>query len=93
LKEVKVLANIKSALKRIKVTNFKTRRNKVIVSSLKTSIRRFEDSIKTGNMNEAKELYQKVVSHIDKAVSKGTLHKNTGARKKSRLSKKMKVIA
>lgn len=87
------MANIKSALKRIKVTKFKTRRNKIIVSSLKTSIRRFEDSVKAGNMNEAKELYQKVVSLIDKAVAKGTLHKNTAARKKSRLSKKMKATA
>jgi len=87
------LANIKSALKRIKVTKFKTRRNKIIVSSLKTSIRRFEDSVKAGNMNEAKELYQKVASLIDKAVAKGTLHKNTAARKKSRLSKKIKAIA
>jgi small subunit ribosomal protein S20 len=60
---------------------------------LKTSIRRFEDSIKAGNVNEAKELYQKVASLIDKAVAKGTLHKNTAARKKSRLSKKMKSIA
>lgn len=87
------MANIKSALKRIKVTKFKTRRNKIIVSSLKTSIRRFEDSVKAGDMNEAKELYQKVTSLIDKAVAKGTLHKNTAARKKSRLSKKLKVTA
>jgi small subunit ribosomal protein S20 len=93
LKEVKVLANIKSALKRIKITKFKTRRNKIIVSSLKTSIRRFEDSVKAGDMNEAKELYQKVVSLIDKAVAKGTLHKNTASRKKSRLSKKLKATA
>lgn len=87
------MANIKSALKRIKVTKFKTRRNKIIVSSLKTSIKRFEDSVKAGNMNDAKELYQKVTSLIDKAVAKGTLHKNTAARKKSRLSKKLKVTA
>lgn len=87
------MANIKSALKRIKVTKFKTRRNKIIVSSLKTSIRRFEDSVKAGNADDAKELYQKVASLIDKAVAKGTLHKNTAARKKSRLSKKIKAIA
>ena len=87
------MANIKSALKRIKVANFKTRRNRIIVSSLKTSIRRFEDSIKAGNFDEAKELYRKVTSLMDKAVAKGTLHKNTAARKKSRLSKKIKAIA
>jgi len=90
LKEVKILANIKSALKRIKVTRFKTRRNKMIISSLKTSIRKFEESVKAGNLDEAKVLYQKTVSLIDKAVAKGTLHKNTAARKKSRLAKKMK---
>jgi small subunit ribosomal protein S20 len=44
-------------------------------------------------MNDAKELYQKVTSLIDKAVAKGTLHKNTAARKKSRLSKKLKATA
>ena len=93
LKEVKDLANIKSALKRIKVASFKTRRNRIIVSSLKTSIRRFEDSVKAGNFDEAKELYRKVTSLMDKAVAKGTLHKNTAARKKSRLSKKIKAIA
>ena len=87
------MANIKSALKRIKVTRFKTRRNKMIVSSLKTSIRRFEDSVKAGNMDEAKELYRKVSSLIDKAVAKGTIHKNTAARKKSRLAKKLKATA
>ena len=83
------MANIKSALKRIKVTEFKTRRNKMIISSLKTSIRKFEDSLKAGNIDEAKSLYRNAASIIDKAVSKGTLHKNTAARKKSRLAKKL----
>jgi small subunit ribosomal protein S20 len=93
LKEVKVLANIKSALKRINVTRFKTRRNKIIISSLKTSIRRFEEAVKAGNLDEAKVLYQKAASMIDRAVAKGSLHKNTAARKKSRLAKKMKPAA
>jgi small subunit ribosomal protein S20 len=90
LKEVKVLANIKSALKRIKITKFKTRRNRMIVSSLKTSIRKFEESVKAGNLDEAKALYQKAATMIDKAASKGTIHKNAAARKKSRLAKKIK---
>ncbi len=85
------MANIKSALKRIKVARFKTRRNRMIISSLKTSIKKYEESIKAGNLEEAKTLYSKVVSLIDKAAAKGTLHKNTAARKKSRLSKKLKV--
>lgn len=85
------MANIKSALKRIKVTKFKTRRNKMIISSLRTSIRKYEDSIKAGDLTIAKANYQKVTSLIDKAVAKGTIHKNTAARKKSRLSKKLKA--
>jgi len=85
------LANIKSAIKRIKVAEFKTRRNKMIISSLKTSIKKFEDSVKGGNLEEAQNLYRKAVSMIDKAAAKGSLHKNTAARKKSRLSNKLKA--
>lgn len=85
------MANIKSALKRIKVAEFKTRRNKIIISSLKTSIKKFEDSVKAGNLEEAQNLYRKAASLIDKAAAKGTLHKNTAARKKSRLSNKLKA--
>jgi small subunit ribosomal protein S20 len=91
LKEVSGLANIKSALKRIKITRYKTRRNKMIISSLRTFIKKYEDSIKAGDLSIAKANYQKVASLIDKAVAKGTLHKNTAARKKSRLSKKLNV--
>lgn len=89
LKEVNTLANIKSAMKRIKVTRFKTLRNKMIISSLKTAIRRYEDTIKAGNIEDAKSLYRSIVRLIDKAVAKGTIHKNTAARKKSRLSQKL----
>ncbi|MCQ1530878.1 30S ribosomal protein S20 [Lutispora saccharofermentans] len=85
------MANIKSAIKRIKVAEFKTRRNKMIISSLKTSIKKFEDSVKAGNLEEAQNLYRKAVSMIDKAAAKGSLHKNTAARKKSRLSNKLKA--
>jgi len=88
---VNILANIKSALKRIKVAEFKTRRNKMIISSLKTSIKKFEESVKAGNLEEAQNLYRKAISLIDKAAAKGTIHKNTAARKKSRLSNKMKA--
>ena len=63
----------------------------MIISSLKTSIRKFEDSLKAGNIDEAKALYRKAASMLDKAAAKGTLHKNTAARKKSRLSKKLKA--
>jgi len=63
----------------------------MIISSLKTSIKKFEDSVKGGNLEEAQNLYRKAVSMIDKAAAKGSLHKNTAARKKSRLSNKLKA--
>ena len=83
------MANTKSALKRIRITDFRTKRNKMISSSLRTSIRRFEDSLNAGNLDEAKSLYRNAARTIDKAVSKGAIHKNTAARKKSRLSKQL----
>lgn len=63
----------------------------MIISSLKTSIKKFEESVKAGNLEEAQVLYRKAVSLIDKAAAKGTIHKNTAARKKSRLSSKLKA--
>lgn len=89
LREVNILANIKSALKRIKVTEFKTGRNKMVISSLKTAIRRFEDALKAENTDELKDLYRKAAKVIDKATAKGAIHKNAAARKKSRLARKL----
>ena len=83
------MANIKSAIKRIRISTYKTLRNKMIISSLKTSIKKYEEALKAGNLDEAKVLYKSVASRIDKAASKGSIHKNAAARKKSRLSKKL----
>ena len=86
---MKGLANIKSALKRIKVANFKTRRNRIIVSSLKTSIRRFNQALAAGDAQAAEAAYTKAVSTVDKAAGKGVIHKNAANRKKSRLALKL----
>lgn len=83
------MANIKSAIKRIRISTYKTLRNKMIISSLRTSIKKYEEALKAGNLDEAKVLYKSVTSKIDKAASKGSIHKNAAARKKSRLSKKL----
>lgn len=90
LKGVKILANIKSAKKRIKVAEFKTRRNRMIKSALKTYIKKYEEAVAAKNMELAQKLFPAVVKQIDMSVSKGTLHKNTAARKKSRLAKALK---
>jgi small subunit ribosomal protein S20 len=86
---VKVLANIKSAIKRIRITETKTLRNRIVKSSVKTFVKKFEDALATGNVDETKKLYPRVSHVIDKAAAKGVLHKNMAARKKSRLALKL----
>ena len=90
---VKGLANIKSAIKRIKVSRKKTLRNRIVKSTVKTFIRKFEEALAAGNIDEAKRLYPRVSHVIDKAAAKGVLHRNTAARKKSRLAVKLNKAA
>jgi len=87
------MANIKSAQKRIKVTETKTLRNRVIKSALKTSIKKFELSLDSENAEETKNSYLSVVKALDMAASKGVIHKNMAARKKSRLNARMNKIS
>ena len=82
------MANIKSAMKRAQITRIRTTRNAAYKSMMKTAVRRFETALK-GNLDTAKESLIKAISIIDKLVSKGIVHKNTAARKKSRLTRKL----
>jgi len=79
------VANIKSAKKRIKITEFRTARNRRIKSAIKTAIRRFEEALAAGNLEEAQNRMRYAEKKIRQAVAKGTLHKNTASRKVSRL--------
>ena len=87
------MANIKSAKKRIKVTETKTLKNRMIKSALKTAIKKFEMAIEANNAEEAKALFVKATKSLDTAASKGVLHKNMVARKKSRLAAKLNAMA
>ncbi|MFO7296193.1 MAG: 30S ribosomal protein S20 [Caldicoprobacter sp.] len=80
------MANTKSALKRIRIIKKRTLRNKMIRSSVKTMIKKFEKALEAGDIEGAKALFPQVVKKIDMAVSKGVIHRNTGNRKKSRLA-------
>jgi small subunit ribosomal protein S20 len=62
-------------------------RNKSYKSMLKTRTKEFLETVGSGNKTSAQEEYRSLVGLLDKAVSKGILHKNTAARKKSRMSK------
>jgi len=82
------LANIKSALKRTKIARIRTARNAAYKSMMKTAIRRFETSLKENDLTGSQENLRKATRIIDKLASKGIIHKNTAARKKSRLTKR-----
>jgi len=82
-----IMPNIKSAEKRVRQNIKRESRNRRIKSMLKTSIRRFEETLTGGDHEDAKTKLNVAVRQIDKATAKGILHKNTAARKKSRLSR------
>ena len=87
------MANIKSAKKRIKVIETKTLRNKMIKTKIKTYIKKLEAAVAAGDKELANERLLETISEIDKAASKGVFHKNTAARKVSRLTKAVNSIA
>jgi len=86
------MPNIKSAKKRVKVIKVKSLRNKSYNSSLKTELKKADAAVaaKADNKEEAVRLAMK---KIDQAVSKGILHKNCAARKKSALVRKLNASA
>ncbi len=91
--EVYVLANIKSAKKRILVNRTKAARNKAIKSAVKTSIKKVETAVANKDKEAANSALLEAISTIDKAAAKGVYHKNTSSRKVSRLSKAVNSIA
>ncbi len=83
------MPNIKSAKKRVKVIEKKTLRNNMIKSAYKTAVKKFEEAVEAGKVEEAKTLFSEATKKIDQACTKGVIVKNTAARKKSSLSKKL----
>lgn len=81
------MPNIKSAMKRVKVTATKTARNNRVRSQVRTAVRKFRRSLNSTTEVNSNEALVAAISQIDRAVTKGVLHRNTAARKKSRLSK------
>ena len=83
------MPNIKSAIKRVSVIEKKTLRNNMIKSEYKTAIKRFEEALDNKNMEEATKLFSVATKKIDQACTKGVIVKNTAARKKSNMAKKL----
>ena len=80
------MPNIKSAKKRVLIAEARREKNAAAKSTLRTAIKKYEQAIANGNKEEAKELLVKATSLLDKAAQNNLLHKNTVARKKSRLA-------
>lgn len=86
------MANIKSQKKRI-LTNEKARqRNKAVKSSLKTAVRKFRDAADSGDAAGAGAARQTASRELDKAVSKGVIHRNQAANKKSAMAKRAATL-
>jgi small subunit ribosomal protein S20 len=87
------VANIKSQLKRIKTNEKARQRNKAVKSSLKTSIRRFRTAAEANDKAKALEALKTASRELDKAASKGVIHKNQAANRKSAMAKRANTAA
>ena len=81
------MANIKSAMKRIKVTEKKNLRNRMVMSSVKTAVKKVDKAVLAGDAAAIDSAYRHAVSLVDKAAVKGVIHKNAAGRKKAQLAK------
>ena len=87
------MPNIKSAKKRVLVSQTKAAQNKAAKSALTTELKKFEAAVAEGNRSEADVAYKVAVKAVDKAVVKGLLHKNNAAHKKSSMTIKLSKLA
>ncbi|MDD2573865.1 MAG: 30S ribosomal protein S20 [Bacillota bacterium] len=83
------MANIKSSEKRARIARVRTARNRSYKSAIKSATKRFDAAVNAGDAEQARAAFIKVEKQLDKAATKGIIHKNTVARKKSRLAKRL----
>ena len=83
------MANIKSQIKRNKQNEKARQRNKAVKSALRTHVRKFREAAETGNVEEATAALRVATRQLDKAVSKGVIHKNQAANRKSAIAKRL----
>jgi len=83
------VANIKSQIKRNKQNEKARQRNKAVKSALRTHVRKFREAAESGNVEEAALALRVASRQLDKAVSKGVIHKNNAANRKSAIAKRL----
>lgn len=86
------MANIKSAIKRIELTQKATLRNRVKKTEIKNAIKKFESAVSAGSKDEAAGLLKEVDKKLKRAANKHIIHKNAASRKLSSLTKKLNAI-
>lgn len=86
------MANIKSAIKRIRTSESRRLRNKNRVSRIRTFIKKVEAALTTGDATAAQTAFRELQPEIARGAAKGALHLNTGSRTLSRLSSKIKAL-
>ena len=86
------MANIKSQIKRNRQNEKRRLRNKSVKSSLKTAVRKFHEATASGDNDTAVALLKDAARKLDKAASKGVIHKNQAANRKSAITKKLNAL-
>ena len=86
------MPNIKSAIKRVSIIEKKTMQNNMVKSAYKTAVKKFEQAVEAGNKEEATKLFSTATKKVDQACTKGVIVKNTAARKKSNMAKKLNAM-
>lgn len=83
------MPNIKSAAKRVKTSRASQARNKAVRTLLKSNLKKFDAAVAGGDREVADSAYRVAVKTVDRSVTKGIIHKNKAAHKKSQLSKSL----
>ena len=86
------MAHTKQQHKRIRTNEFRRQRNKSVKSSLKSSVRKFREAADAGDKEKAQEQLRVAGRHLDKAVSKGVIHRNQAANRKSSMADRANAL-
>jgi len=87
------MPNIKSSSKRVQIGQARNARNRAGRSLLKTNLKKFDAAVASGSPENMNNAHKVAVKTVDKAVSKGLIHKNTAARRKRKMAKRLNAIA
>lgn len=86
------MANLKSAIKRVRTNEDRRVRNQAVKTNMRTHIKRVEHYVNENDVENANAAFQKATRVIDKAIQKGVVHKNNGNRQKTRMAKKIRNL-